>query len=148
MYELKSTEDLPFMTLKSDAWFKEKLTCGFENHVRNSANCRQSLGRIQRFGKRRCSLSAILVDRRRKFQVSDGLKRPKWRQKLFLFDELLLSLFSNFVHFYILSKPHNEILSILQVLQTFWRLQGCKANTEVACLQVIAKIARAFAPLS
>ena len=38
----KSTEELSFMTLKSDAKFEEKLTCGLENDMRNMANFHQS----------------------------------------------------------------------------------------------------------
>ena len=40
--ELKSTEELSFTTLKSDAKFEEKLTCGLENDMRNLANFHQS----------------------------------------------------------------------------------------------------------
>ena len=36
--QLKSTEELSFMTLKSDAKFKEKLACGFKYHKRNLVN--------------------------------------------------------------------------------------------------------------
>ena len=39
---LKSTEELPFMTLESDAKFEEKMTCGLESNMRNLANFRQS----------------------------------------------------------------------------------------------------------
>ena len=42
MFDLKSTEELSFMTLKSDAKFEEKLTCGLENDMRNMANFHQS----------------------------------------------------------------------------------------------------------
>ena len=38
----KFTEELSFMTLKSDAKFEEKLTCGLENDMRNMANFHQS----------------------------------------------------------------------------------------------------------
>ena len=38
----KNTEELSFMTLKSDANFEEKLTCGLENDMRNMANFHQS----------------------------------------------------------------------------------------------------------
>ena len=31
MFDLKSTEELSFMTLKGDAKFEEKLTCGLEH---------------------------------------------------------------------------------------------------------------------
>ena len=33
-FDLKSTEELHFITLKSDAKFEEKLTCGLENFTR------------------------------------------------------------------------------------------------------------------
>ena len=35
MLNLKNTEDLSFMTLKSDAKYEEKLTCGLENDMGN-----------------------------------------------------------------------------------------------------------------
>ena len=35
------------MTLKSDAKFEEKLTCGLENDMRNLANFHQSTGKCQ-----------------------------------------------------------------------------------------------------
>ena len=38
----KSIEELCFMTLKSDAKFEEKLTCGLENDTRNIVNFHQS----------------------------------------------------------------------------------------------------------
>ena len=41
IFELKSTEELYFMTLECDAKFKEKLTCGLENYMRNLANFHQ-----------------------------------------------------------------------------------------------------------
>ena len=47
MFDLKSTEELSFMTLKSDAKFEEKLTCGFENYMRNLANFHQSTRKCQ-----------------------------------------------------------------------------------------------------
>ena len=37
-FQLKSTEELSLMTLKSDAKFKEKLTCGFKYDMRNLVN--------------------------------------------------------------------------------------------------------------
>ena len=37
-FELKSTEELSLMTLKSDAKFKEKLTGGFKYEIRNLVN--------------------------------------------------------------------------------------------------------------
>ena len=36
--QLKSTEELSFMTLKSDAKFKEKLTCGFKYDMKDLVN--------------------------------------------------------------------------------------------------------------
>ena len=42
MFDLKNTEELSFMTLKGDAKFEEKLTCGLENDMRNMANFHQS----------------------------------------------------------------------------------------------------------
>ena len=42
MFDLKSTEELSFMTLESDAKFEEKLTCGLENNMRNLENFHQS----------------------------------------------------------------------------------------------------------
>ena len=42
MLDLKNTEKLSFMTLKGDAKFEEKLTCGLENGMRNMANFHQS----------------------------------------------------------------------------------------------------------
>ena len=42
MFDLKSTEELFFMTLKNDVKFEEKLACGLENGMRNKANFHQS----------------------------------------------------------------------------------------------------------
>ena len=42
MFDLKSKEELSFMTLKGDAKFDEKLTCGLENDMGNMANFHQS----------------------------------------------------------------------------------------------------------
>ena len=42
MFEPKSTKELSFMALKSDAKLEEKLTCGLENDRRNSANFHQN----------------------------------------------------------------------------------------------------------
>ena len=41
MFDLKNTKKLSFMTLKADAKFEEKLTCGLENDMRNMANFHQ-----------------------------------------------------------------------------------------------------------
>ena len=38
MFELKSTEELDLMTLKIDAKFEGKLTCSFQNDMKNLAN--------------------------------------------------------------------------------------------------------------
>ena len=42
MFELKSTEELYFMTLECDAKFEEKLTCGLKNDMRNLSIFHQS----------------------------------------------------------------------------------------------------------
>ena len=42
MFKLKNTEELSFMTLKDDAKFEGKLTCGSENDIKNMANFHQS----------------------------------------------------------------------------------------------------------
>ena len=42
MFDLKSTEELSFMTLKRDAKFEVKMTCCLENDMRNLANFHQS----------------------------------------------------------------------------------------------------------
>ena len=42
MFDLKNTQALSFTTLKGDAKFEEKLTCGLENDIRNLANFHQS----------------------------------------------------------------------------------------------------------
>ena len=41
-FELKNIEELCFMTLKSDAKFEEKLTCGLENDMRDLVSFYQS----------------------------------------------------------------------------------------------------------
>ena len=41
MLDLKNTEELSLRTLKGDAKFEEKLTCGWENDIRNMANFHQ-----------------------------------------------------------------------------------------------------------
>ena len=46
-FYLKSTEELSFMTLKSDAKFEEKLTCGLENGMKNMANFHRSTWKSQ-----------------------------------------------------------------------------------------------------
>ena len=42
MFDLKSKEELSFMTLKGDAKFDEKLTCGLENDMGNMVDFHQS----------------------------------------------------------------------------------------------------------
>ena len=44
---LEFTDELCVMTLKSDAKFGEKLTCGLENDMRNLANFHQSTRKCQ-----------------------------------------------------------------------------------------------------
>ena len=51
--DLKSTEELSFMTLKSQEKFEENLTCGLENDMTNLANFYQS--------KRKCQNSDIYL---------------------------------------------------------------------------------------
>ena len=41
-FDLKNTEDVSFMTLKSHAKFKDKLTCGLENDMKNLPNFHQN----------------------------------------------------------------------------------------------------------
>ena len=43
----KSTEELSFMTLKSDAKFEEKLTCGSENDMKNLENFHRTTPKSQ-----------------------------------------------------------------------------------------------------
>ena len=49
----------------------------------------------------------------RKFWLSDGLKRAKWRSKLYVFGEIFLSVFSN-VSIFMQWKFVDEILSIFR----------------------------------
>ena len=46
-FDLRKTEELPFMTLKRDAKFEEKLTCGLQNDIRNLADFHQSTRKSQ-----------------------------------------------------------------------------------------------------
>ena len=46
-FDQKSTEELSFMTLKSQAKFEEKLTCGLENEMRNLTNFHQDTWKCQ-----------------------------------------------------------------------------------------------------
>ena len=47
LLEVKSRNELSFMTLRSDAKFEEKLTCCLENDMRNLANFHQSTRKCQ-----------------------------------------------------------------------------------------------------
>ena len=47
MFKLKSTKELSFMTLRSDAKFGPKLICGLENDMGNFENFCQSTGQCQ-----------------------------------------------------------------------------------------------------
>ena len=47
------------MTLKSDAKFEEKLTCGFENDIRNLAKVHQSTQKSQNWDFNEIPLSKI-----------------------------------------------------------------------------------------
>ena len=46
-FDLKSTEELSFMTLMGNAKFEEKLTCGLKNDMRNLANFHQKTWKCQ-----------------------------------------------------------------------------------------------------
>ena len=46
-FNLKSTEELSFMTLKCHAKFEEKMSCGLENDKSNSANFHQNTWKCQ-----------------------------------------------------------------------------------------------------
>ena len=41
------TEELSFLKLKSDAKFEEKVTCGLENEMRNTANVHRALENLK-----------------------------------------------------------------------------------------------------
>ena len=43
----KSTEELHFITMKSDIKFEKKLTCGLENDTKNLPNFHQSTRKSQ-----------------------------------------------------------------------------------------------------
>ena len=45
-FDLKRTEELSCMILKSDAKFEEKLTCGLENDRRNLANFHHNIWKL------------------------------------------------------------------------------------------------------
>ena len=55
----KSTEELSFTTMKIDAKFEEKLTCGLENDLRNTANFHQSTWKIPKLGLDKILLSKV-----------------------------------------------------------------------------------------
>ena len=59
MFDLKSTEELSFMTLESDAKFEEKLTCGLENNMRNLENFHRSSWKSQNWDFDRILLSKV-----------------------------------------------------------------------------------------
>ena len=59
MFEIKSTEELSFLTLKSDAKFKEKLTCGLKNDIRDLTNFHQSTGKCQNWNFNGVLLSKV-----------------------------------------------------------------------------------------
>ena len=56
---LKSTEELPFMTLKRYANFEEKLTCCLENAMRNLANFHRSARKCQNWNFDRILLPKV-----------------------------------------------------------------------------------------
>ena len=58
-FDLKSIEELSFMTLKCHAKFEEKLTCGLENDLRNLANFYQDTWKCQNWDFDRILLSKI-----------------------------------------------------------------------------------------
>ena len=47
MFDVKSTEELSFMTLKCHAKFEEKLTCSLESDMRNLVNFQQNTWKCQ-----------------------------------------------------------------------------------------------------
>ena len=58
------------MTLKSDAKFEEKLTCGLENDMKNLANFYQNLCKCQNWGFDGVLLSKVENARAKKLQRS------------------------------------------------------------------------------
>ena len=56
---LKTTDEISFMTLKSDAKFEEKLTCCLENAMKNLANFYQSTRNSQNWNFDRIVLSKV-----------------------------------------------------------------------------------------
>ena len=59
LFEVKSRNELSFMTLRSDAKFEEKLTCCLENDMRNLANFHQSIRKCQNWNFDRILLSKV-----------------------------------------------------------------------------------------
>ena len=59
MFEIKSAEELSFLTLKSDAKFEEKLTCGLKNDIRDLTNFHQSTGKCQNWNFNGVLLSKV-----------------------------------------------------------------------------------------
>ena len=49
MFDLKNTEELSFMTLKSDAKFEENQTCGLEHDMSSLVNFHQSTWKSQKW---------------------------------------------------------------------------------------------------
>ena len=47
IFDLKSIEELSFLTVKNDAKFEEKLTCGLEHDMRNMVNFHKSTWKSQ-----------------------------------------------------------------------------------------------------
>ena len=63
-FDLKSTDELCFMTMKSDAKFQEKLTCGLENDMRKWANFYRSTWKSQSW-----DFDGILLSKRKNVWV-------------------------------------------------------------------------------
>ena len=58
-FDLKNTENLSFMILKSHAKFEEKLTCGLQNEMKNLANFHQNTWKCQNWYFHKIFLSKI-----------------------------------------------------------------------------------------
>ena len=58
-FDLKSTEELCFTTLKSHAKFEEKLACGLENDMKNLANYHQNTWKCQNWYSHEILLSKV-----------------------------------------------------------------------------------------
>ena len=59
IFDPKKSEELSFITLKSDAKFEENLTCGLENDMRNLADFYKSTGKCQNWDFHETLLSKI-----------------------------------------------------------------------------------------